>query len=124
MKRFTVDGRGVRSFDDLVTAMNLGFVRQVRGAWNGNLDAFSDYLSWPEEGDYELELLGSDNCIAHLGHVAQADWLREHIRTCHPSNVADMQSGLERADAGEGQTLFDVIREIIAASPHVHLVLR
>jgi hypothetical protein len=104
--------------------MNLGFVGQVGGAWNGNLDALNDYLSWPEENEYELELVGANTCAAHLGHAAQAEWLRAHIRTCHPSNVAAMQSRLERAEAGEGETLFDVIREIVAANPHVHFALR
>jgi len=27
MRRYTVDGRGVRSFDDFVAAMNAGFVQ-------------------------------------------------------------------------------------------------
>ena len=84
MRRYTVDGRGVRSFDDFVAAMNAGFIRPAGGLWNGNLDAFNDYLSWPDDAEYELELLG----------------------------------------ASEGETLFDVIREIVAANPHVHLMLR
>lgn len=124
MWSFTIDGGSVRSFDDFVDAVNLGFVRHVGGRWNGNLDAFSDYLSWPEEDEYQLELLGAENCAAHLGHEAHAAWLRAHIRTCHPSHVPDMRSRLERAEAREGETLFDVIREIIAQHPHVRLVLR
>jgi hypothetical protein len=124
MKRYTVDGRGVRSFDDFITAMNLGLVQPAGGLWHGNLDALNDYLSWPDDAEYELELLGAGNCIATLGHEAQAEWLRTHILTCHSANVADMQSRLKRAEAREGETLFDIIREIIAANPHVHLVLR
>lgn len=114
----------MRSFEDFVTAVNVGFVKQVGGPWNGNLDAFNDYLYWPEEHEYELELLGGEDCIAYLGHAAHADWLRAHLRTCHPSNVADMQVRLTHAEAGEGETLFDVIRGLIAANPHVHFVLR
>jgi len=124
MRRYTVDGRGVRSFDDFVAAMNAGFIRPAGGLWNGNLDAFNDYLSWPDDVEYELELLGAGNCIGSLGHEAQAEWLRTHIRTCHPSAVADMRSRLERAEASEGETLFDAIREIVTANPHVHLMLR
>ncbi|HEY7215193.1 MAG TPA: hypothetical protein VIC28_11220, partial [Thermoanaerobaculia bacterium] len=81
MERFTIDGRRVLSFDDFVEAANAGFVEQVGGRWNGNLDAFNDYLSWPEEDEYELELLDAANCARNLGHGAQAAWLRDHLDT-------------------------------------------
>ena len=123
MKTFTIDGRGVRSFDDFVEATNVGFIEQVGGKWNGNLDAFSDYLSWPEEKEYELKLVDAPGCARNLGHAAQAVWLRQHLGTCHPSNVTDMQSRLAQAEAGQGETLFDVIKEIIAVNRHVRLVL-
>jgi hypothetical protein len=123
MKTFSVDGRGIRSFDDFIEAMNLGFIRPVGGEWNGNLDAFNDYLSWPEESDYQLEIIGGRNCSEQLGHAAQAEWLRVHVGRCHPSNVPDMQSRLVRANAGEGETLFDVLRKIIADHPRVRLIL-
>ena len=124
MKKFTIDGRGVRSLDDFVDATNVGLIEQVGGKWDGNLDAFNDYLSWPEEAEYELELLGAAICSRSLGHAAQAAWLREHLGTCHPSNVADIQSRLALAEAGQGETLFDVINEIISDHAHVRLVLR
>ena len=118
------DGRRVRSFDDFVAATNAGLIESVGGRWNGNLDAFNDYLSWPEEQVYELELVDATSLAQHLGHVAQAAWLRAHLQTCHPSNVPDIESRLAVAEAGQGETLFDVVKEIIADNPHVHLVLR
>jgi hypothetical protein len=123
VKTFTIDGRGVRSFDDFVEATNVGFVQQVGGKWSGNLDAFNDYLSWPEEGEYEFQILGAAECTRSLGHAAQASWLRQHLGTCHPSHAADIQSRLAQAEAGQGQTLFDVIMEIIADNRHVRLVI-
>jgi len=127
MRRFTIDGRNVTSFENFVSACNVGFIRHVAagvGVWNGNLDAFNDFLSWPEEQEYELEIIGAANCAEQLGHAAQAAWLRAHLLTCHPSNVLAMQAELERAEAGAGQTLFDVIREIAAANPQARLILR
>ena len=118
VKSFTIDGRTVRSFPEFVEAVNVGFVEQVGGRWNGNLDAFNDYLSW-QEGVYELELLDAASCARNLGHAAQAAWLRDHVETCHQSNVEDMRVRLAQAEAGEGPTLFDVIREIIADNPQV-----
>ena len=124
MKRFSIDGGNVRSLHDFVEATNAGFVEHVGGRWNGNLDAFNDYLSWPEEQEYEIELLHSAICERNLGHAAQAEWLREHLGTCHPSNRADLQSRLAQAEAGGGQTLFDVIKEILAENSQVRLLLR
>lgn len=80
VKSFTIDGRAVRSFPDFVEAVNVGFVEQVGGRWNGNLDAFNDYLSW-QEGVYELELLDAASCARNLGHAAQAAWLRGCVTT-------------------------------------------
>jgi hypothetical protein len=71
----------------------------------------------------ELQLLDAAECARSLGHAAQATWLRQHFGTCHPSNVADIQSRLAQAEAGQGQTLFDIIKEIIADNRHVRLVL-
>jgi hypothetical protein len=123
VKRFTIDGTLVKSFEDFVVAMNSGLIEAVGGKWNGNLDAFNDYLSWPEEQEYELELLDATGVEQRLGHGAQATWLRAHLQTCHPSNVADMESRLALAEAGQGQTLFQLLKEIIAGNPHVHLVV-
>ena len=124
MRTFTIDGRSVQSFADFVTVTNVGFIEQVGGRWNGNLDALNDYLSWPHEEHYRLELIGAENCALRLGHAAYAVWLSECLGTCHPSNIADVRSQLARAEAGEGETLFDIIRDIIFDSEQVQLVLR
>jgi len=121
LNSYSIDCRSVKSFDDFIAAVNAGFVQHLGGLWNGNLDAFNDYLYW--DGDFQLELLGAENCAAQLGHPAQAAWLREHLQTCHPSNVPELQSRLARAEANEGETLFDVIKQIIASNPNVRLLL-
>jgi hypothetical protein len=123
VRRFTVDARKVQSFGEFVDAANAGFIERVGGKWNGNLDAFNDYLSWPEEPEYELELVGAADCARNLGHVAQAAWLRDHLETCHPANRPDLQARLALAEAQRGETLFDVLKEIIEANSHVRLLL-
>lgn len=123
MKRYSIDCSSVRSFDDFVRAANAGFIRAVGGEWDGNLDAFDDYLSWPETAEYELELRGAAACAAGLGHAAMAAWLRDTLRTCHPDNTLALQRRLDAAERGEGQTLLDLLREIIADHAHVKVVL-
>jgi hypothetical protein len=42
-----------------------------------------------------------------------AKWLEERVRSCHPLNVPEMQRRLEAARRGEGETMFDLLVEII-----------
>jgi hypothetical protein len=53
---------GRTSWADFGTAFNEGFVRPVGGEWNGNLDAFNDYLWWPDEHPYRLVVRGWQAC--------------------------------------------------------------
>ena len=102
--------------------MNQGLVRDAGGEWNGNLDAFNDYLSWPDEESYELVFLGAEHCESVLGHRAQADWLRDNMSKCHPSNEESVRARLAIAQQGQGETLYDVIRDIILDKAHVRFV--
>ena len=107
----------------LFRSMNDGFVRPTGGDWNGNLDAFNDYLKWPEESEYELEISGSDQCAGALGHDAMANELRRKLGSCHPSHAATIRADIAAAEKGQGRTLFDLVREIIAEDGGVHVVL-
>ena len=122
MKKFTVDCRSIGSFGDFVEAMNQGLISRVGGEWNGHLDAFNDYLSWPEGEAYELELLGAAHCAITLGHDAKAAWLRYILSTCHPSNEESVRSRLARAERGQGETLYDVICMIIRDNSHIRFL--
>jgi len=67
---FEIDCRKVECFDDLVAAFNCGLIELIGGKWNGNLDAFNDYLSWPESSPYTLVVLGRDQCERVLNFKA------------------------------------------------------
>ena len=56
---FTIDCTDVRSLANFVAAVNVGFVRLVRGECSGNLDALNDYLSYPTADEFELEVIGA-----------------------------------------------------------------
>ena len=40
-------------------------------------------------------------------------FLEAKVRRCHPSNVAAVQADLEAARRGEGETLFDILVDVI-----------
>jgi hypothetical protein len=123
MKRFTVQCGTVKAFHDFVEAMNNGFIRAIGGEWDGNLDALNDYLSWPSELQYELELVDHAQCARALDQRAMAEWLKRKLTTCHPANIPRVQAELAIAESGHGKSLVALIHEIIAANSHVRLVL-
>lgn len=91
MTEYPINLANVRSFADFVAAFNAGMIHSVGGHWNGNLDAFNDYLSWPLDAPYRLVLLDWDRC----------------------ANV------LDQTPAPGGGSMLQVIREIFADNPHV-----
>ena len=102
------------------------FGRQVMpGQWWGeNLDAFDDVLyggfGTPGNG-FVLVWRNSDISRETLGHQAMARKIAE-VLTRYRS--ADREAELAAARRGEGQTIFDVILEIIHRHPEVELVLK
>jgi len=77
-----------------------------------NLDAFNDILSWPDE-PYVLVWKNSDLSRQRLGHGELAKKLSQMLEGCHPSNNPDLRQRLNRAESGEGPTMFDWLVEII-----------
>jgi hypothetical protein len=54
MNEYVVDVSNAKSWEDFIVAFNRGFIRPLGGEWKGNLDAFNDYLYWPDEHPYRL----------------------------------------------------------------------
>jgi hypothetical protein len=72
--------------------------------WQGNLDAFNDFLSWPP-APYTLEWRNSALSRERFGHNAMARRLLAVKSTCHPSNLPRIELELVRAQRGEARGL-------------------
>ncbi len=94
--------------------------------WNGNLDAFNDFLhggfGTPDEG-FILIWQHSDISRQRLGYVETLHWLEERVHHCHPSNVTHFQEWIAAARRQEGETLFDTLVAIIRTHEDVELGL-
>jgi RNAse (barnase) inhibitor barstar len=110
---FEIDGN---AFDDLE-----GFYDEIQrclltAPWGRNLDAFNDVLrggfGTPDEG-FVLRWLHSDRSRSALGYPETIRYLEDKVRRCHPANVGFVRAELESAHRREGQTLFDILVEII-----------
>ncbi len=95
--------------------------------WGGNLDAFNDILrggfGTPDDG-FVLIWQHSNLSSERLGYSETIKWLENNIETCHLTNVPHMQQRLDSARRGEGQTLFDVLVEIIRCHHDIELRLQ
>jgi len=109
---FEIDGERFNNFTGFIAEFNRGFVSLVGGKWNGNLDAFTDYLSWADQRS-TIRWLHSEKSRSDLGHDAMAEWLSGNLLRCHSSNRSSVQIRLEKAENGMGQTLFEWLVEII-----------
>ena len=65
------------------------------------------------DGGFVLRWLNSDRSRSTLAYPATLRYLEGKVRRCHPSNVGYVRADLESARRGEGQTLFDILVEII-----------
>jgi hypothetical protein len=65
MQTYVVDLNSAENFTGIISAFNAGLIVPSGGEWNGNSwDAFHDYLSWPQEENYQLVLVGWASCKA------------------------------------------------------------
>ncbi len=119
---FTIDGAQFVDFAGFVDEFNRAFVQQFNEMWNGNLDAFNDYLDWLS-GDYTLIWNHAEESRRNLGHSQMVDWLVGNIKTCHPDNIMAVAERIREARMGKGPTLFDWLVEIIREN-HLHVELR
>ena len=91
--------------------------RALSGAKLGmNLDAFNDVLrggfGTPEEG---FILVWKNHILSkeRLGYEETQRVLQKRLKTCHPSNQAQVSQDLSLAQSRKGSTVFDWLVEII-----------
>jgi hypothetical protein len=50
-------------------------------------------------------------------------WLEERVRSCHSTNILELQRRLALASRSEGQTLFDMLVDMIRGHDDIDLRL-
>src|ERR1035441_6835120 len=105
-KEYVVDGSRFTTLAE--TASEFTRVLGLAMPWNGNLDAFNDFLhggfGTPDDG-FILIWRHSDFSRQRLGYGETIHWLEERVQHCHPSNVAHFQERIVAAHQLEGETL-------------------
>jgi RNAse (barnase) inhibitor barstar len=121
---YVIDGSVFRTLEE--SAAEFTRVLGLTSPWNGNLDAFNDFLrggfGTPDEG-FVLIWRNSGLSKDRLGYVETSRWLEEDLKTCHPANVPSLHARLTGARRHEGGTLFDTLVEIIRDHDNIELRL-
>lgn len=84
--------------------------------WGRNLDAFNDILRGgfgTPKGGFIFVWKNSDLSRDRLGYVETIRWKEKVLTRCHPSNRRKIMAEIEDAKSGRGQTIFDILVEII-----------
>jgi hypothetical protein len=123
-KVYTVDGSRFSTLAEC--AAEFTRVLGLTVPWNGNLDAFNDFLrggfGTPDEGFVLIWRL-SDLSKQRLGYGETLRWLEARVHHCHPSNVAHFQERIAVARRQEGETLFDTLVAIVCDHKDIELRL-
>nr|MBA2538083.1 barstar family protein [Deltaproteobacteria bacterium] len=85
-------------------------------SWGRNLDAFNDVLRGgfgTPAGGFVFRWNRSEEASQLLGYPETVRYLERKATRCHPSNVPGVMAAIEMARRGEGQTVFDILVEII-----------
>lgn len=126
MQVYEIECRKVDSFADFIHEMNTKFVSKLEGtvAWNGNLDALNDLVSWPAE-IYEMKFNSAISLGKALSFAETRKWLEHKLTQCHPSNREEVMLEIDAAERNVGTTLYDHIMQIFADHPElVRLTLK
>lgn len=86
-------------------------------SWGRNLSAFNDILRGgfgTPKGGFVFVWKNSDLSRDRFGYAETIRWKEEVFKRCHPSNRKKVMAEIEDAKCGRGQTIFDVLVEIIS----------
>jgi len=109
-----IDGARFNSLDSFWDEISIRILPGTKGVHN--FDAFNDILRGgfgTPEGGFRLRWLNSRRSRDSLGYKETIRWLEYKLQHGHPQNVEFVKQEIERARRGEGQTIADIIIEII-----------
>lgn len=106
-----------------------GFWDEVARAWGTmppgfgrNVDAFEELVNGASEPTV-VRWLEAGRSREKLGHEATVRWLEQRLPKVHASNRAEFSKRLEHARAGRGETVFDMLVDVLQVAPRITLEL-
>ncbi len=126
MKSYKIDGNKIVDFATFIAEVNESFIADISQdmRWNGHLDAFNDYLRWPDE-KYQFVIENEERVKTALSYPETTKRLKNVLERCHPEARDKVRQEILDSQSERGPTLFDEIIDIFANNVEfVNLVLR
>ena len=125
----TINGAKISSLETFYDEIEGKLTKGLDWKMGRNLDAFNDVLRggfgvYEYEEPIRLIWENSSNSRQTLGWDETVKYVDGKLKTCHPTNVQFVKHDLELAKQQKGQTLFDLIVDIIRSHKHVKLDLK
>jgi RNAse (barnase) inhibitor barstar len=118
-KVFVIDGNRFDDLEGFYDVVSTVLIPNAR--WGRNLDAFEDIFcggfGLPREG-YVVRWINVEASRQKLGYQATVHKLREDLKRCHPESTAHVMRAIADAESETGQTLFDILIEILQDGSH------
>ena len=127
-KEIVIDGNNFSSLDGFYEEVENKLTKDLGWDFGRNLDAFNDVLGGGFgvlEVDEAFELIwkNSSKSQTELGYPETIRYLENKLIRCHPTAIPFVKKDIEEAKKGEGNTLFQIIIEIIHRHSHIELQL-
>ncbi|KIP87200.1 ribonuclease inhibitor [Stenotrophomonas sp. CFBP 13724] len=123
---FTLHGSVVLDIPSLYAELNRVFMADEDWALGNSLDALDDLLYGGYgalQGHKAVTVVWQDmeTSRAALGVTATIAWLQHKLDQPGTFNTAALQAQLWALQQGHGQTYFDIVLDIFASHPQIHL---
>lgn len=120
-KRIVIDGERFNNIEEFYCEVDRVLTRGLSWETGHNLDAFNDLLCGGfgvhEYGEkLEIQWINAKKSKNNLGYKATAEYYRQLMQKCHPDNIEYIKTLLLEAEAQKGETLMDMIVNIILDS--------
>jgi RNAse (barnase) inhibitor barstar len=128
IKTVEIDGNSFSNLIEFYDEIERKFTKGLNWRIGRNLDAFNDVMRggfgvYEYLEDIEVIWLNSTRSKKALGYLETMNYLNHILKTCHPLNREIVQKELDLAKKGTGDTLFEIILEIIKDNSNIKLIL-
>jgi RNAse (barnase) inhibitor barstar len=127
-KAIVLNGSKISSLDTFYDEVESKLTKDLDGETGRNLDAFNDVLRggfgvYEYEEPIKLIWKNSNESQQKLGWDETVKYISAKLKTCHPTNIQSVKDDLDLAQQHKGQTLFELIVDIIRTHQHIKLHL-
>ncbi len=125
MKTLKIDGNNFSSLAEFYDEVEAKLTKNLDWRIGRNLDAFNDVLrggfgQFKYEEKINLVWINTKKSKTDLGKNETIKYFEVKLQRCHPSNIPKVKKELANAKKGKGQTLYQILIEIIKGHEHIN----